>query len=65
VEPSLRRKTSAALATPRSEDCSAGTGAHAQPETVNFRTATVIGLKSALAHDDMLLVAGPVDTGYI
>jgi len=39
-----------ALAAPGSEDCAAGAGAHAQPETVRLRAPAVIRLKRALAH---------------
>jgi hypothetical protein len=55
----------ATLATACSKDGATSTRAHTQPETVYFRTTAVVGLKSALAHDDILLVADPADTGEI
>jgi hypothetical protein len=46
----LSGKLGATLATTSAQDCAAGTGAHAQAKTVNLRTATVVWLKSSLAH---------------
>jgi len=46
----LRGKFGASLATTRAQNGATGTGTHAKTETVNLRTATVVWLKSSLAH---------------
>ena len=46
----LNRDFAAALATTGGKDCPAGTRAHAQTESVNLRTAAVVGLVSTLRH---------------
>jgi len=61
----LGRELGAALATTCGKDGASRTRAHPQPETVNFGPAAVIRLKSALAHEDMLLVTDPADAGEI
>ena len=44
------RQTGATLAAARREDRAAGTGPHAQTETVGLRAAAVVRLEGALAH---------------
>jgi len=60
---SLGRKFGATFAPACSKDCPTSTRAHPQPKTMHFGTTTVVGLKSPLAHDDILLVTDPADTG--
>ncbi len=45
------RQLGAALAAARGQDGAAGPGAHAQPEAVGLRAATVVRLVSTLAHE--------------
>ena len=42
----------AALAAARTEDGTAGTGAHAQPEAVHLGATAIVRLESSLAHSD-------------
>jgi len=52
-EPDLRGKLGATLAAASSQNGAAGAGTHTQTKTVDLGTATVIGLKRALAHDEI------------
>src|SRR3990170_7319324 len=47
----LRGKFGAPLAAASTKDGAAGAGAHAKTESVYLRSATVVGLECALAHD--------------
>jgi hypothetical protein len=41
----------AAFAATSGEDSASSTGAHAQTESMNFGTPTIVGLKRALTHN--------------
>jgi hypothetical protein len=49
----LSGELGAPLAATSTEDCAAGTGTHAQTETVDLRTTTVVRLESSLAHNSI------------
>jgi hypothetical protein len=53
----------AALGAARRKNCTTSASAHAQAEAMHLRTATVVGLESALAHEDLRCVGliHPVD----
>lgn len=55
----LGGKALAALPAASGEDGATSAGAHAQTETVHLCPTTVVGLKRALAHDEILLEAEP------
>jgi hypothetical protein len=50
-EARLRGEFGASLATTRTQDGAAGTGAHSQAETVHLGAAPVVRLEGSLAHD--------------
>ena len=57
VRPVSGGKARAALETAGSEDGTAGTGTHAQPEAVGLRTTAVVRLEGALAHVEVSITA--------
>ena len=47
----LRGEFDASLATTRTQNCTAGAGAHSQAESVHLGAAPIVRLEGSLAHD--------------
>ena len=47
----LRGEFGASLATTRTQNCTAGAGAHSQAESVHLGAAPIVRLEGSLAHD--------------